>query len=75
VHLYLAGARRERNLILRYLTDWIHVRPELTGGQIIDLGIARGPAVGRMLEAILKMKLSGKLRTMADEVAYVKRRA
>jgi len=75
VHLYAAGPRRERNLILTYLTDWMHIRPALTGGQIVDLGVARGPRVGRMLEAILRLKISGKLRTKADELDYVRRRA
>jgi len=74
VHLYVAGARRERNLILTYLNDWMHVRPVLTGGQIVGLGVARGPQVGRIIESILKLRLSGKLRTRADEVAYVRRR-
>lgn len=75
VHLYLAGNRRERVLILKYISDWTHVRPALTGGQIVDLGVGEGPQVGRMLEAILKLKLSGRLHTRADEVDYVRRRA
>jgi tRNA nucleotidyltransferase (CCA-adding enzyme) len=74
VHLYLAGERRDRVLIINYVSDWMHVRPALTGGQIVDLGVPTGPKVGRMLEAILKLKLSGKLRTRADEVNYVRGR-
>jgi tRNA nucleotidyltransferase (CCA-adding enzyme) len=74
VHLYIAGSRRERILILKYVGDWVHVRPALTGGQIVDLGVAKGPRVGAMLEAILRLKLSGKIRTKADEVDYVKSR-
>jgi tRNA nucleotidyltransferase (CCA-adding enzyme) len=72
VHLYLAGSRRERNLILKFVGDWMHVRPALTGGQIVDLGVPGGPGVGRMLEAILKLKLSGKIQNRADEVNYVR---
>jgi tRNA nucleotidyltransferase (CCA-adding enzyme) len=74
VHLYLAGRRRERVLILKYVGGWMDVRPALGGGQIVDLGVAKGPGVGNMLEAILKLKLSGKLQTRADEIEYVRTR-
>jgi tRNA nucleotidyltransferase (CCA-adding enzyme) len=74
VHLYLAGNRRERVLILKYIGDWMHMRPALTGGQLVDLGVAKGPQVGRMLETILRLKLSGKIHTRTDEVEYVRTR-
>jgi tRNA nucleotidyltransferase (CCA-adding enzyme) len=73
--LYAFSGRRERGLIERFVTDWRHVEPVLTGADIVKLGIRQGPAVGRMLDKILELKLLGRLPTRRSEVAFVKREA
>ncbi len=71
VHVYIAGDRAVRNLVLDYLSDWRAVRPALTGDRVMELGVPRGPRVGKMLETLLRLRLSGKLKTRADEIEYV----
>jgi tRNA nucleotidyltransferase (CCA-adding enzyme) len=71
VNLFARSGRAERNLIRAYLREWRHVRPSLTGRQIVAMGIKEGPEVGRMLESILKLKLEGKLPRPQDEITYL----
>ena len=58
---------------MKYLSQWRHVKPALTGGQIAGLGLGEGPQVGRMLEKILRLRLEGRIRTRNDEVDLVRR--
>lgn len=71
VQVYAVSGRRQRNLIRKYLADWRHVGPRLTGGEIAAMGFGEGPHVGVLLERILKLRLQGRLKTRADEIAYV----
>jgi tRNA nucleotidyltransferase (CCA-adding enzyme) len=43
----------------RYVDAWRHVRLEIGGHDLIEAGIAEGPAVGRGLGAALRAKLDG----------------
>jgi hypothetical protein len=49
----------------------MHVKPQLTGGEIAAMGAGQGPIVGHILDRLLKLKLEGKLPTRGAEVAYV----
>jgi tRNA nucleotidyltransferase (CCA-adding enzyme) len=73
VLVYAMCAKRGRGLIIEYLTAWRHATPFLTGRDLASMGIAEGPAVGTMLDRIVRLKLAGKLETREAEVAYVKR--
>ncbi|MFH1314638.1 MAG: hypothetical protein ABIJ00_15635 [Candidatus Eisenbacteria bacterium] len=73
VHLYAASPPGARNVIRRYLADWRHVTPRLSGGEIASLGIGEGPRVGKILEDILKLRLEGKIKTRTDELSYVRK--
>jgi tRNA nucleotidyltransferase (CCA-adding enzyme) len=75
VHIFAVSGRRERNLIEVYLKEWRHICPGLTGHQVVALGIAQGPLVGKILDGILRLKLQGGLATPTEEIAYVRRRA
>jgi hypothetical protein len=48
------------------------VRPVLTGDDVIALGVARGPDVGRGLAALRRARLDGKVSTRADECRYLR---
>jgi tRNA nucleotidyltransferase (CCA-adding enzyme) len=74
IHLYAASSPRLRGILRQYLTSWRHVSPEVTGGHVVRLGIEPGPLVGKMLDRLLRLKLLGKVRTKADEIAYIKKR-
>jgi len=71
--LYASCRKASRDLITAYLSEWRYVKPELTGGDIAALGVGQGPRVGRVLVALLRLKLEGKLADRAAEVAYVQR--
>jgi hypothetical protein len=72
VHLHSISGRPGRGLVGKYLKEWMNVRPHLTGGQIVALGVGEGPQVSRLLEKLLKLKLEGRLPTAMDEAEYVK---
>jgi tRNA nucleotidyltransferase (CCA-adding enzyme) len=71
--LYFASDRRERGIIESYVKRWRHVKPLLTGADLIELGMKPGPAVGEMLDEILEAKLLGGLGTRRSELAFVAR--
>jgi len=45
----------------RYLAEWRDVTLEIDGADLIAAGLEQGPALGRGLEAALRMKLDGEL--------------
>jgi len=45
----------------RWLEELRHVRLQITGDDLLSAGVAPGPEVGRLLEAVLDMRLDGKL--------------
>ena len=55
-----------------YLSRLADVRPELTGKDLINLGVARGPDIGRVLNRLLEARLDGLTSSREDEVALVK---
>ncbi len=73
--LYALSGRRERSMISTYMLRWRHVRPRLSGDDLIALGVRSGPAVGNMLDHILRLKLQGRLPTRRSEAAFVRREA
>ncbi len=75
VHLHAVSSMAAKDLIVKYLAIWRHVAPSLSGGEIASMGVGEGPLVGRILTEILRLKLTGKLKTRDDEMAYVRRHA
>lgn len=69
--LVLAMAKRPASVVadrvLLFLTDLRHARTELTGKDIAALGVPQGPALGRILSALLDARLDGAVSTRADE--------
>ena len=53
--------------IREYLTTWQHCSIALTGHNLEDLGLPKGPAYSRILNAIFKAKLDGMVPTEQDE--------
>jgi tRNA nucleotidyltransferase (CCA-adding enzyme) len=45
----------------RYVAEWRNVALEVDGADLISAGLEQGPALGRGLEAALRMKLDGEL--------------
>lgn len=59
------------NLVL-FLEKLRHVKPALSGSDIVALGIGQGPAVGEMLRRLRRAQLEGVVTTRSDEMAMVK---
>lgn len=57
-----------------YVEVGCHVRPHLSGRDLVRLGVPPGPAVGEILEGLRAAVLDGRIRTRAEEVAWLKRR-
>ena len=55
-----------------YLSRLANVRPELTGKDLINLGVPRGPDIGRFLNRLLHARLDGRTASREDEAALVK---
>ena len=57
-----------------YLTTLRHVRPELTGDDLLAMGIPQGPAIGQLLEALHRARLDGEVTSRDEEEAFVRQR-
>jgi tRNA nucleotidyltransferase (CCA-adding enzyme) len=62
-----------RQLALRYLDEWRHVRSILTGRDLQDLGVPAGPQVQRGLQLIRAARLDGWAGGRDDEQALALR--
>jgi tRNA nucleotidyltransferase (CCA-adding enzyme) len=51
-----------------YLRDWRRIGLEIGGADLIAAGVPEGPAVGRGLEAALRLKLDGEISGRAQEL-------
>ena len=60
-----------RRMIKLYLDQLGDTEIELTGADLLKLGFAQGPGLGRVLEALLDARLDGSIRSREDELAYV----
>jgi tRNA nucleotidyltransferase (CCA-adding enzyme) len=52
----------------RYVSEWRHVRLEITGGDLLAAGVPEGPAVGRGLTAALAAKIDGEVQGRDEEL-------
>ncbi len=62
-----------RQLALRYLEEWRHVRPMLSGRDLQELGVPAGPQVQRGLRLIRAARLDGWASDRGDERALALR--
>jgi len=66
-----AGARGRRR-VQWYLARGRAVRPQLTGADLLALGVPRGPRVGATLDRLRRLRLDGALGSLAEERELVK---
>ncbi len=62
-----------RQAIDVYRRKWAHLKTELNGDDLLELGVPSGKAIGRMLKHLLFEKLTGKLPDRANEVSFIKK--
>jgi tRNA nucleotidyltransferase (CCA-adding enzyme) len=69
---WLRGGARARRRIEWYLAKGRAVQPRLTGGDLVALGVPRGPRIGRALAMLRRRRLDGAVGSLAEERALVK---
>ncbi len=69
----LYGASIAGQLALRYLEEWRHERPLLSGKDLIEMGVPEGPQVERGLQLIRAARLDGWARDRDGERALAQR--
>ena len=69
---WLRAGERGRRRIQWFLARGRAVRPRLSGGELLALGVPRGPRVGATLERLRRLRLDGVLGSLAEERALVK---
>ncbi|HHS97105.1 MAG TPA: CBS domain-containing protein [Chloroflexi bacterium] len=62
-----------REKILRYQTQYRHVRTAITGDDLKRMGLRPGPLFGRLLAIVLDARLDGEVTTREEEEALVRR--
>ncbi|MCX7792899.1 MAG: CBS domain-containing protein [Thermodesulfovibrionales bacterium] len=65
--------REVKKLCIRYLTELKDIKPAITGKDLLKLGIQPGPKYSRIFREILYEKLRGRLKTLEEEIDFVKR--
>jgi hypothetical protein len=58
-----------------YLKKLRMAKTKLTGNDLIELGIPKGPTIGILLKELLGGHLNGTLSTTEDEIKYLNERA
>jgi tRNA nucleotidyltransferase (CCA-adding enzyme) len=69
---WLRGAARARRRIEWYLSEGRAVQPRLTGGDLLALGVPRGPQIGRALAMLRRRRQDGAVGSLAEERELVK---
>ncbi|MCE2931010.1 MAG: hypothetical protein LW809_06460 [Vampirovibrionales bacterium] len=57
--------------LTRYLKRWRDLKPDLTGDDLIDLGLPKGESIGKCLKRLRMARITGQVQNRADEIAYV----
>jgi tRNA nucleotidyltransferase (CCA-adding enzyme) len=60
-----------RRMIRLYLEHLEKVQIELSGSDLVDIGVPPGPEIGRALDAILERRLDGIIKSKQDELNFV----
>lgn len=61
-----------RRMIKLYLEQLDDVSIELTGADLLKMGFSQGPELGRILDALLDARIDGTVKSVDDELAYVR---
>jgi tRNA nucleotidyltransferase (CCA-adding enzyme) len=61
------------SLIGLYLNEWRHDRPELSGDDLLAMGVPEGPQIGRGLQLLRAARLDGWVSDRDDERALMLR--
>ena len=74
--LYLMARLPEDSLgrfVSRYIYKWRHVRADITGEDLMQLGLEPGPVFGEILRSVLAAKLDGTATTREKQLGLAER--
>jgi len=69
----VSRSRRLRRAVSLYFGELRHVRPHVTGRDLLALGLAPGPALGAALDAVRDARLDGRANSRREELDLVRR--
>ncbi len=71
------GVAAQRGIVRSRVSDYLNglsgVRPDLSGKDLISIGVPRGPRVGENLDRLLKARLDGVVGSREEEANLVKK--
>ncbi len=70
----LTGSRYQKARLDQYLKTLRHIRPEVTGDDLLAAGVPEGPEIGFMLSEVLRARMDGLVTTKEEELELVGRR-
>ncbi len=70
----LTGSTNQKSRLDQYLGILRHVRPEITGADLLGAGVPQGPEIGIMLDEVLRARMDGRVKSKEEEMAFVDRR-
>ena len=70
----LAPEYHARELLINYYTKWRHVRPILTGDDLLALDVPQGPQIGELLRELVNARLDEVVLTREAEETFVRNR-
>ncbi len=73
-HRALTGSRYQKARLDQYLKTLRHIRPEVTGDDLLAAGVPEGPDIGFMLSEVLRARMDGLVTTKEEELELVGRR-
>jgi hypothetical protein len=63
-----------RRIIRVYLGELEKIKLEISGKDLIKMGVAEGPKLGQILEQVFEAKLDGALSTREAELEFARQR-
>ena len=60
--------------LMLYLNELRHIKPMLSGNDLIALGLPQGPRIGELLDDLLEARLNQRIETREDEINFVQAR-
>lgn len=65
--------KNKQDIIKDYLTEYKNIKIDLSGQDLIDAGVPKGPEIKKALDILLKAKLDGIVKTKEDEILFIKK--
>ena len=76
--LYMMVITKQKQVekaVSNYFTKLKHVRIVLKGSDLLELGIPKGPVIGKILNAVRDQRMNEKVKTKKDELDFAKQYA